>query len=45
MIKVVINAKTGIKTVTDLGPQPQDRDLPKELAKVIFNLYKDGVLK
>jgi hypothetical protein len=44
MIKVVINAKTGVKTVTDLGTHPQDQDLSKQLAKVIFNLNKESVL-
>ena len=43
MVKVVINAKTGIKTVTDLGPQPQDHDLPKQLAAVIFKLNREAM--
>ena len=42
MIKVVINAKTGDKTVTDLGPHPKDYDWLPELAKMLAkNIMKE----
>ena len=42
MIAVTINAKTGAKTITDLGPHPKDYDWLKELAAVIYRLNKEG---
>ena len=35
MIAVTINAKTGAKTVTDLGPHPKDYDWIPALAEIL----------